>query len=124
MRFSGSGDGLLHSDCTTGTPSVCGLLNHKLEDPAADIRTGEPDRLALAFKEDVPGAASLPGRLAFDIQRQMLPVIFVPGFLGSEIKCGSRTLWPGLPAPDPLGMTLTADGFGNAGCAARRRERS
>ena len=26
-RFAGTGDGLLHSDCTDRTPSVCGLLN-------------------------------------------------------------------------------------------------
>ena len=33
LRFAGSGDGLLHSDCTERTPSVCGLLNRLTPDP-------------------------------------------------------------------------------------------
>ena len=57
LRFAGSGDGLLHSDCTERTPSACGLMNRLTPDPKADIDSGEPDRLALAFDEPVRATA-------------------------------------------------------------------
>lgn len=62
VRFANSGDGLLHSDCTERTPSVCGLLNRLTPDSGADIRSEEPDRLALAFDEAVPGSGGAPAR--------------------------------------------------------------
>jgi pimeloyl-ACP methyl ester carboxylesterase len=58
----------------------------------------------------------VPARSAFDVQHQTLPVVFVPGFLGTDINCGARELWPNAPSPDPLGMRLAADGLTNFGC--------
>src|SRR4051795_5056720 len=52
----------------------------------------------------------------FHVQRQTLPVVFVPGFLGTDINCGARQLWPNAPFPDPLAMRLAADGLTNFGC--------
>lgn len=116
LRFAGSGDGLLHSDCTERTPSVCGLLNRLTPDDEADIDSDEPDRLVLAFDEPVPGNGGVPARMALDVQPQELPVIFLPGFLGSRITCGTTEYWPDLPFPDLLPMSLGADGASDAGC--------
>ena len=116
LRYAGSGDGLLHSDCTERTPSACGLLNRLTPDPKADIDSGEPDRLALAFDEPVPGNGGIPARMALDIQPQELPVIFLPGFLGTRVTCGSEEEWPSLPFPDLVPMNLNADGATDAGC--------
>ena len=115
VRFANSGDGLLHSDCTDRTPSVCGLLNRLTPDPEADIRAQEPDRLALAFDEAVPGSGGAPARSALDVQPQDLPVIFLPGVLGSRITCGSSEEWPSLPFPDLTPMNLGLDGV-TGGC--------
>ena len=116
LRFAGSGDGLLHSACTDRSPSVCGLLNRLTPDPKADIDTAEPDRLALAWDEAPPGSGGTPSRIAFDVQPQELPVIFVPGFLGTRISCGAKEYWPDLPNPALLPMSLNADGASDAGC--------
>lgn len=44
------------------------------------------------------------------------PIIFIPGFLGSKIACGTRELWPGI-GPDLQGelldMRLADDGVSN-----------
>lgn len=118
LRFSGSGDGVLQADCTTDEEPACGLLNRLLDDPAADIREGEPDRLALAFDGPTPSPSGggLPSRLSFDIQRQTLPVVFLPGFLGSRISCGADEYWPDMPFPDLVPMSLAADGVSDSGC--------
>jgi hypothetical protein len=116
VRFAGTGDGLLHSDCTTRTSSVCGLVNHLTSDPGADIDTDEPDRLALAWNVPAAGTGAQPGRMAFDVQAQELPVIFLPGFLGTRIQCGAKEEWPSIPFPDLLPMSLNADGVTDAGC--------
>jgi len=44
------------------------------------------------------------------------PVIFVHGFLGSQIFCGSTQTWPDLPFPDFAKMSLGSDGVSDAGC--------
>ena len=113
-RFANTGDGLLHSDCTDRTPSVCGLLNRLLPDPKADIRSEEPDRLTLAFDEAVPGNSGIPARSALDIQPQELPVIFLPGFLGTRITCGPKEKWFSLPL-DLLSMSLDSNGATDPG---------
>ena len=116
LRFAPTGDGLLHDDCTTRDPSVCGLVNRLTADSDADIDPGEADRLALAWSVPTPGSGGTPGRIAFDIQPQELPIIFLPGFLGTRIQCGSAEGWPDLPFPDLLRMSLGADGQSDAGC--------
>ena len=74
--------------------------------------------MALKWPADVQigGGAGLPSRMLWDVQPQKLPVIFIPGFLGSRIDCGGQTLWPDLPFPDLVGMRLTDDGLGNSDC--------
>ena len=103
LRFAGTGDGLLHSDCTERSPSICGLLDRLTPDPKADIDSGdrERDRFALAFDEPVPGNGGVPARMALDIQAQELPVIFLPGFLGSRITCGQLGGVAESPVPGP-----------------------
>jgi hypothetical protein len=115
VRFANTGDGLLHSDCTERTPSLCGLLNRLTPDSGADIQSEEPDRLALAFDEAVPGNGGAPARSGLDVQPQELPVIFLPGFLGSRITCGAKEEWPRLPFPDLTPMSLNADGATDVG---------
>jgi pimeloyl-ACP methyl ester carboxylesterase len=116
LRFSGSGDGLLHGDCTRRNPSICGLVNHLLDDPEAEIDPGQADRLALAWTPDVGGTGGLPAHSAFDIQPQTLPVIYLPGFLGSEIECSTGQLWPALPNPKILAMSLDPIGVTTPAC--------
>ena len=117
LRFAGTGDGLLLSGCTDRSPSVCGLMNRLTPDPDADIDHDETKKLALAWDEPVTGAGGAPGRMAFDIQAQKLPIVFVPGFLGTRIACpGTGEAWPDLPFPDLLPMSLGADGASDAGC--------
>lgn len=52
-----------------------------------------------------------------DIQPQATPVIFIPGFLGSEIVCGGESVW--MPAGPPIHLervALAADGRTEAAC--------
>ncbi len=124
VRFSNSGDGLLRTDCLprpTGPPA-CGVADRMLEDPEADIRAGEPDRFVLDWRDrvGVVGTGSLPGRVSWDVQPEVSPVIFVPGFLGSIIDCSGTDLWPHMPLPNALGMRLGPSGLDNVGCAAAK----
>ena len=42
-------------------------------------------------------------------------MIVVPGFLGTELVCGNRTLWPSLQKPGALlNLRLDPAGIGNA----------
>ena len=43
-------------------------------------------------------------------------MIFLPGFLGTRVTCGSKEQWPSLPFPDLVPMSLNADGATDAGC--------
>jgi hypothetical protein len=114
-RYSNSGDALLYRGAKDG---VSGLIE-KVVDPDKYEPSPDGGRMALPWHGlSVLGGAGIPGRMQLDIQPQTLPVIFVPGFLGSQITCGSDELWPDMPFPDLTGMNLTADGHGNANCAA------
>lgn len=119
LRYSNTGSGLLHRGCVPRDPGpdACGLIERLREDPDADIRPGEQDRLLLKWPGgSVQGTGGAPGRTLWDVQPQKLPVIFVPGFLGSRIDCGGSTLWPDVPFPDLEQMDLTADGLANSKC--------
>ena len=120
LRYSNTGSGLLHRGCVPRDPpeaDACGLVERLREDPDADIRPDEQERLLLKWPGGaVQGTASSPGRTLWDVQPQKLPVIFVPGFLGSRIDCGGSTLWPDVPFPDLVGMRLSADGLSNSDC--------
>ena len=119
LRYSNTGSGLLRQGCIPRDPESCGLIERLRDDPDADINPDEKDRMMLKWPvlTSVPGGGfGVPGRMLWDVQPQKLPVIFIPGFLGSRIDCGGQTLWPDLPFPDLLNMRLTDDGLGNSDC--------
>ncbi len=119
-HYSNAGNGPLIKGCNERSPQECGLVEHlsASAEPDRDIHENETTRLALPIGHAwMPiGGAAVPGRSAFDVQPQTLPILFLPGFFGSQIKCGSNTLWPSLP-PAFTEMALAPDGVSNAGCA-------
>ena len=92
LRFSNTGSGILRFACVRGG-QVCGMGEHQLDDPQADIRPGEPDRL-VNTSTAVGGVGAGGVQTGVDVQPQTLPVIYIPGFLGSEIQCGGSVYWP------------------------------
>ena len=115
LRFSNTGSGMLRFACGGANRSVCGMGEHPLEDPGADIRPGEPDRMVNATTVVGPVGAG-GAQTSVDVQPQTIPVIYIPGFLGSEIQCGARVYWP-------LGVfinkiSLDAAGNGTPDCPA------
>ncbi|HEX8120495.1 MAG TPA: alpha/beta fold hydrolase [Solirubrobacteraceae bacterium] len=104
--FSPTGNGAIGHGCVR---EDCGLVETLgFADGTPRDTGGDDQRIASKFPADDSG-----GLLA--VQPQTLPIVFLPGFLGSEIKCGSKMEWPNAPA-DSLGMQLAADGRTNAGC--------
>ncbi len=118
-HYSNSGNGPLTKGCNDRSPQQCGLIEHlsASAEPDRDIHPEETTRLALPIGGQwiSSGAGGVPGRMAFDVQPQTLPILFLPGFFGSKITCGSSTLWPALP-PGFAEMALGPDGVTNAGC--------
>jgi hypothetical protein len=118
-HYSNSGNGPLTKGCNDRSPQQCGLVEHlsASAEPERDIHPEETTRLALPIGGQwiSSGAGGVPGRMAFDVQPQTLPILFLPGFFGSKITCGSSTLWPALP-PGFVKMALGPDGVTNAGC--------
>jgi pimeloyl-ACP methyl ester carboxylesterase len=120
VRFSNTGNGPLRPDCDTvpkgsGQITRCGIFEEHLDEPDRDYRSDEPpDRFMLAWI-DSAGAFGGGTRSLWDVQAQQLPVIFIPGFLGSEIVGCGETQWFTVP-PDLLGMRLDASGEANFGC--------
>lgn len=109
---STTGNGPIVGGCLPDRPAVCGLIEVPQDPPGTfDVRPGETGRLVAAFPVN-PFAA--------DVQPQELPVLFLPGFLGSEIECGGEPAWPALPRPRTLAMRLQADGAANRDCASAR----
>jgi pimeloyl-ACP methyl ester carboxylesterase len=43
------------------------------------------------------------------------PVIFIPGFLGSRLKCSTGEVWTNIPTPDFKDMALQPDGITDSG---------
>lgn len=120
LRYSNTGSGLLRQGCLPREPESCGLIERLREDPDADINPDEKDRMMLKWPvltSVAGGGFGVPGRMLWDVQPQKLPVIFIPGFLGSRIDCGGETLWPRLPFPDLLLMRLSDDGLVSSDCA-------
>ena len=104
--FSPTGNGAIGHGCVRDD---CGLVETLgFADGTARDDGGDDQRIASKFPADDEG-----GLLA--LQPQTLPIVFLPGFLGSEIECDGKMQWPAVPA-DALGMRLAADGRTNAGC--------
>jgi pimeloyl-ACP methyl ester carboxylesterase len=113
LRFSNTGSGLLRFACSDHGPQQCGMGEHPLDDPTADIRPGEPDRI-VNTSPDVGPVGAGGAQTSVDVQPQVLPVIYIPGFLGSEISCGPSRIWPlGLNFPR---IALDATGTGTPRC--------
>lgn len=121
MRFTPDGNGLLLNGCSKDREhrQHCGWFTHRLPDPDGDVRDTDPVDVpyldgnpAVGDTVDIPG-----GRSMVDIQSQDLPVIYAPGFLGSEITCGGDKVWmPLLPPINVLPMRLAANGRDEAAC--------
>lgn len=125
VRFTPDNNGLLLTGCAEDGDGVegCGLVTHRLPDPDADVRPDEPlEQLYLRMNPaDVADPKSVGTRAMLDIQSQDLPVIYVPGFLGSEIECDGERVW--MPSAPPLHfapMRLEADGLTNKTCPSAR----
>src|ERR1700712_93356 len=125
MRASPSGNGPLYVGQAT-VPGMDqpqgGLVEHQAPDPGGDVWPEDPkDKWVNGFLTGVGKyAMTTIGRSLFDVQAQRLPIIDIPGFGGSEIRCGDDRLW----GPSVLfmgsklkAMELAEDGKGNAGCA-------
>ena len=120
-RFTPDGNGLVRAGCADdpdGNPH-CGWITHRLPDPDADVRPDDP--VEMPYVDMNLGAVAFPdqpgNRPMFDIQSQDLPLIYAPGFLGSQILCDGESVW--MPAAPPLTMapmSLGPDGKSNAAC--------
>ncbi|MET0816399.1 MAG: hypothetical protein ABWZ67_02545 [Solirubrobacteraceae bacterium] len=123
IRFTPDGNSILLRGCAKDRDEQaqhCGLITHRLEDEHADVRPDDP--VEAPYLDGVPllKVPAMPGmRSMFDIQGQDLPVIYLPGFLGSEIQCDGTEYW--MPVVPPLNMQpimLSADGRTNQTCAS------
>lgn len=112
--FSPTGNGILTQGCIADRCGMVEKYAFSAKQPR-DIPDGETEQMALA-------GYAFPEGTAFDVQPQQLPVVFLPGFLGSVIACGSDNLWPGEFAtlPEPLEMQLAPDGLTNTGCSGTK----
>ncbi|MCU0306935.1 MAG: hypothetical protein MUE51_04040 [Thermoleophilia bacterium] len=127
LRFSPTGNGPLRIALAPvqGTPgeSRYGLLERQIPDPGADQWAGEPqDRFVSRYAGPTGsfGYASA-GRSLWDVQPQRLPIIVIPGFAGSTLKCEGVPRWaPGFsPAENGaslMALRLADDGVSPAGC--------
>ena len=124
LRYSNDGNGLVHQGCATLRRKYrCGLLQYTIPNADADIRPNDPKNKMLADLapskpfNTVTGAF---GRSLMDIQPQELPIVFLPGFLGSEIQCDGELEWPtSFPffRVDTAALALGEDGKTSTGCA-------
>lgn len=120
IRFTPDGNGIARTGCARDRQQRrhCGIVTHRLDDPDGDVRPEDP--LETPFL-DMQGGVHLPGfpghRGNFDIQSQDLPIILIPGFLGSEIQCDGEVEWmPILPPIVMRPIALSADGRTNQTC--------
>ena len=118
-RYANGDAALLYNGTSADQPGASGLLQ-RVVDPDLYDPGPASDRVVLPWRDSagVIGSGGSPSRAAFDIQPQTLPVVFLPGFLGSQISCGGDELWPDMPFPALTGMNLTSNGDGNFNCAA------
>jgi hypothetical protein len=127
MRASTTGNGPLFAGQARVPGSAMprgGLVEYQAPDQGGDVWP-EDEKLRLVngwmgFKGSFAYAYGTIGRSLFDVQPQRLPIINIPGFGGSEIRCDGEQLW----GPSPLfmstkmkNMELASDGRTNANCA-------
>ncbi|GAA3523644.1 lipase/acyltransferase domain-containing protein [Nocardioides daeguensis] len=101
VRFGPDNNGPVSFHCVSQTD--CGYFEHLLPDPGSNLRVDDPDR-KIGIVPVTP--TDNPGRVPWDIQAQDVPILFLPGFLGSEITCGSDVLWPPSAWPGTNGDNL------------------
>ena len=120
VRFTPDGNSIVRTGCALDREQRrhCGLVAHRLADPDGDVRDDDPLETPFLDFAKLIRQPSLPGyRGNYDIQSQDLPVIYIPGFLGSEIQCDGSNVW--MPALPPIVMQpirLSADGRSNQTC--------
>jgi pimeloyl-ACP methyl ester carboxylesterase len=119
-RFTPDGNSIARKGCAKDRRQRqhCGLITHRLEDPDGDVRADDPLDVPFLDMQAQIRVPAWPGRRSnFDIQSQDLPVILIPGFLGSEIQCDGEMVWmPTLPPITMRPMALSADGRSNQTC--------
>jgi pimeloyl-ACP methyl ester carboxylesterase len=118
MTFTPDGSHLLVGACApVGTFGTCTQRLLLAPPPDADVDPQEPREIPLPG----PGPTN-DASFSVDFQPADLPVIVIPGFLGTEMLCGSTKLWPSLRETGALlNLRLNASGTGNAPgtCGAR-----
>lgn len=122
VRYSPDGTRLILAGCADDPQGQqhCGLKTHTIPDPDADVRDDDP--VEAPYLDGNPAWVVGPntgggGRSTMDIQPQATPVLFIPGFLGSEIVCGGEKVW--MPDGPPIHLervALAADGKSEAAC--------
>lgn len=100
-----------------------GLLERRFPDPEGDVWPEDAkDRFVSRYSGPTgPLGYATPFRSLWDVQAQQLPIITIPGFAGSTIKCESTVTWPPGPIPSEngvnlLNMRLGDDGKSPVGC--------
>lgn len=123
LRASPTGNGVLHIGVAQvpGHGTRAGIVERHKSDPSGDRWAEDPKDRWINGKALLTGPAhpATRGRSTWDIQAQRLPIINIPGFAGSTIKCGTEQLWaPGFTGnAERLNATrLAPDGTTNAGC--------
>ena len=122
VRFTPDGNAIARTGCALDREQRqhCGIITRRLDDPDGDVRPDEPMEKPFLDMQAQIRVQAWPGRRSnFDIQSQDLPVILIPGFLGSEIHCDGDDVWmPTLPPITMRPMALSADGRTNQNCAS------
>jgi pimeloyl-ACP methyl ester carboxylesterase len=122
IRFTPDGNSIARKGCARDREQRqhCGIVTHRLEDPDGDVREDDPLEMPFLDMQALVRVPAWPGRRSnFDIQSQDLPVILIPGFLGSEIQCDGDDVWMPLVPPIVMRpMALSADGRTNQNCAS------
>lgn len=124
VRYSPDGTRLILGGCADDRAGQqhCGWKTHRIDDPGADVRPDDPREEP--YLDGNPAwmighTSALGGRSTSDIQSQDLPIIFAPGFLGSEIVCNGEKVWmPALPPIHLEKIALEPDGKSEQACPA------
>jgi hypothetical protein len=128
VSFSPDGNGVVYQ-------SGASLVERRLPDPKGDVRPDDPDVKTLGPAPPTSfSSGGIGDNLAFDVQAQQLPIVFLPGVMGSTIRCNGKTVWltalGALTKPDLAEIALkpgsgSPDGVVNAdSCPSARADGS